>query len=399
MLRASFPAHDMALRYAYIKNGDAVSQARRIVSGEYDASGPNAFIGDFMRAHARDELLILCQWHSTEEFRAERVYAQSYSTGTNGLSTLFLRVWSMLAIGFRLLRWRPDRIVCGCVGELLWISVLVAKLLRTPIVCTRHSGLVERKGVRGLTPWLDRLCIRACDAVATHGPFLAAQVAALGVPRSHIHEFDVDLRDFGTRASESALSPEHAALLAQFPFVFMYVGRIQADKGVLDLLEAFARLGEVNAGLVYIGTGKDSSALTRAVERHGLGSRVRLLGALPHAQLAALARRANAIVTPTRPDLIEGRCMVALESLVLGVPVIAPDFAAFPYVVQHGANGLLYKAGNLDALAVAMREISTDPQRLADLRAGAIRSGDQLRSGFTAFSRAVDAAFTTTAAS
>ena len=91
--------------------------------------------------------------------------------------------------------------------------------------------------------------------------------------------------------------------------------------------------------------------------------------------------------------------MVALESLVLGVPVIAPDFAAFPYVGQHGANGLLYHAGDIDALATAMREIATNPQRVADLRAGAIRSGDQLRSGFTSFSRAVDAAFTTTATS
>src|ERR1700754_129612 len=105
MLRASFPAHDMALRYAYIKNGDAVSQARRVVSGEYDASGPNAFIGDFMRTHARDELLILCQWRSAEEFRAERVYARSYSVGTSGLSRLLMRFWSTLAMGFKLLRW------------------------------------------------------------------------------------------------------------------------------------------------------------------------------------------------------------------------------------------------------------------------------------------------------
>jgi glycosyltransferase involved in cell wall biosynthesis len=394
MLRASFAAHDMALRYAYIKNGDAVSQARRVVSGEYDASGPNAFIGDFMLAHARDELLILCQWRSAEEFRAGRVYARSYSGGTNGLSRLWMRFWSTLAIGWRLLRWRPDRIVCGCIGEQLWISVLAAKLLRVPIVCTRHSGLVDRKGIRGFAPWLDRLSIRACEGVATHGPFLAAQVAALGVPPARIHEFEVDLSKFGTAVSQSDLNPDHASLLKQFPFVFMYIGRIQADKGVLDLLDAFNRLGDVNAGLIYIGTGKDSDALARAVERDGVGSRVRLLGALPHAQLAALARGASAIVTPTRPDLIEGRCMVALESLVLGVPVIAPDFAAFPYVIQHGANGLLYAPGNIDALAAAMREIATDPKRRADLRAGAVRSGEQLRTGFTSFSRAVEAAFT-----
>jgi glycosyltransferase involved in cell wall biosynthesis len=125
---------------------------------------------------------------------------------------------------------------------------------------------------------------------------------------------------------------------------------------------------------------------------------VRLLGALPHAQLAALARRAHAIVTPTRPDLIEGRCMVALESLVLGVPVIAPDFAAFPYAIQHGTNGLLYKPGDIDALAAAMSQMATDPQSLATLRAGAVRSGEQLRSGFTSFSRAVDAAFSSSKA-
>jgi glycosyltransferase involved in cell wall biosynthesis len=384
------------MRYVYIKNGDAVEQARRVVAGAEDRSGPDAFIGGFMHAHREEALLILCRWQRRDYFAAANVRAQSYPAGVGALGRAWARLSSMLGAGVAILRWRPQRIVCGCTGEMLWISVLAAKLMRVPIVCTRHSGLLERRGAGGIVSTLDRICIRACHAVASHGPFLAAEVAALGVPPSRIHEFDVDLRGFGKDAVPLAQGSPGAEVFARFPLVFMYVGRIQAGKGALDLLDAFCRLRSasgVDAALVYVGKGDDLESLERAVVQRGVSSHVKLLGGVPHASVPTLMQGASVIVAPTRPELVEGRCMVALEAQVLGVPVIGPRFAAFPYVIEHGVNGLLFTPGDVEALTRALLEVATDPQKLATLRAGASRSGQQLLAHTTTFAAAVAAGF------
>ena len=49
------------------------------------------------------------------------------------------------------------------------------------------------------------------------------------------------------------------------------------------------------------------------------------------------------VVTPTQSQFPEGRCMATMEGLVMGVPVIAPNFGPFPFLVKHGENGLLFE--------------------------------------------------------
>jgi glycosyltransferase involved in cell wall biosynthesis len=85
-----------------------------------------------------------------------------------------------------------------------------------------------------------------------------------------------------------------------------------------------------------------------------------------------------AVVTPTQAIFPEGRCMSAMESLLVGTPVIAPDFGAFPYLVKHETNGLLYQPDSVSALTQAMAAIASDPDLMARLRIGAKQSGETL---------------------
>jgi glycosyltransferase involved in cell wall biosynthesis len=177
----------------------------------------------------------------------------------------------------------------------------------------------------------------------------------------------------------------------------MYVGRVRAAKGVFDLLEAFAvaiREGLTKTRLIFIGSGEDSEALQKAIKAGGLERQAYMLGQIDHAVLPDIMRRATVVVTPTRPELIEGRCKVVIESLALGVPVIAPDFAAFPHAIQQGSNGLLYPAGNVEALKDALKTVLEDSALLQNLKRGATSSVKTLLGGGTSFAAAVEAAFT-----
>lgn len=82
--------------------------------------------------------------------------------------------------------------------------------------------------------------------------------------------------------------------------------------------------------------------------------------------------------------------MVAIEALALGVPVVAPNCAAFPYAVRHGENGVLYTAGSVGALSEALARWTADRTGLERLRRGAAAIPEITP---TSFATAVDAAF------
>lgn len=386
-------------RYAYVKNGDAVDQVRRLaLAGELDRSGPDAFIGDFLQAHADDDLLVLCRSKHRDRFQANNLRAESFPAAAQAgrFGRVLRRGWSAMRIGIEILRWRPDRILCGCTGELLWVTTAVAKLLRVPIVNSRHNEVQERTGTGRIALALDRLSIRGCIGVVCHGPFLANQVGALGIARSRTHEFEVDLSGFVAACSHSMAPTELQEFARRFGTVMVFVGRVQRDKGVIDLLEAFCDLPQAahaQVGLVYVGDGKDMAMLKSRLGERKVEGRVLLLGRILHAQLPGVLRLASIVIAPTRPEFPEGRCMVVLESLVLGVPVVAPNFGPFPYAIQHGVNGLLFEPGNVDALRQSLLQLAQQDGTLVRLRRGAVESGKDLLAAHRSFASAVDSIF------
>lgn len=378
------------MRYAYVKNGDAVAQVRRVLADGGDGSGPDAFIASFLKSHATDDVLILSQWSSPDSLstRSQTGSVEARSFGRSIWPAPLRRLGAAWSVFRALLRFAPDRIVCGCLGELLWVSMLAARWRGVPIVHSRHNGLPRRSGLSRLVSWLDTVCIERCDGVATHGPFLRDEVLSLGIPRNRVHEFDVDLSGLVPASHAQGQLTEFAS---RFDSIVMYVGRLQADKGIFDLLSAVAALPpSARVGVVIVGDGKDRAAVEKRLTGADLLPRALYLGRVPHAQVPAVMHHATFIVTPTRPELPEGRCMVALEALALGIPVIAPNCAAFPYAIRHGENGVLYTAGSVGALSDALARWTADRTGLERLRRGASVRPTTTPASFAA---AVDAAF------
>jgi glycosyltransferase involved in cell wall biosynthesis len=388
------------MRYAYIKNGDAADQVRRLVPFDRppDGSGPDAFIAEFLHANSAEDILVLSRSDRGDSCHFRAVRAQTFAISRYPFGR-YLGAWlGALRIGARLLRWRPQRILCGCSGEMLLIAVIVARILRVPCIHSRHNEFSERRGIRRVGTLVDRFATRRCDAIVCHGPFLARQVALLGFPARRTFQFEVDLRAFVAAPDGAKPPPDVVRFVAGLDAVFAFVGRIQADKGVFDLLDAFAGLAGAHRqiGLIYVGDGKDMPHLSRKAGSLPGARNVLLLGRLPHAQLPSIMRTIAAVVTPTRPEFPEGRCMTVLEALVHGVPVIAPNFGPFPFAIQHEVSGLLYAPGSATALRGSMESILVRPALLESLRRGAAEAGRELLTAYRSFAWAVDAAFRST---
>jgi glycosyltransferase involved in cell wall biosynthesis len=152
------------------------------------------------------------------------------------------------------------------------------------------------------------------------------------------------------------------------------VGRLADQKGQLVLLEAAGRLhaAGLDFELVLAGDGELRGALEAAARRHGIAGRVRITGWISNERVRAEILAARALVLPS---FAEGLPVVLMEALALGRPVISTFVAGIPELVVPGESGWLVPAGDVDALAAAMRTaLEAEPAVLDELgRRGAER--------------------------
>jgi glycosyltransferase involved in cell wall biosynthesis len=138
----------------------------------------------------------------------------------------------------------------------------------------------------------------------------------------------------------------------------IYVGRLSAEKGVGDLIEAVSRLPGVPLDIV--GEGPLEHGLRREARVRADG-RVRFHGHLPHTEVLRRLRESAFAVVPSRGH--ENQPMSVLEAFGCGTPVVATDRGGLPELVASGRYGTLVPAGDPTALADAIKDLLGDPDR------------------------------------
>ena len=123
---------------------------------------------------------------------------------------------------------------------------------------------------------------------------------------------------------------------AREPFRVLFAGRIEAYKGVFDLLEIakrFAGAGRTSIEFDLCGTGSAIDALKDGVEKAGLGGRFRVHGHCDRTKMRAMFRDCHILIVPTTTDFPEGFNQVLVEGVLAGRPVITSSVCpALDYV-------------------------------------------------------------------
>ena len=139
----------------------------------------------------------------------------------------------------------------------------------------------------------------------------------------------------------------------------LFLGHLLRDKGVYDLVRAFAKVAHKfpQAKLVLGGTGEVAGVQKLAAELK-ITDRLSCPGWLgPHDKSAALASSLIFLL----PSHAEGMPMALLEAMSWGLPVIATPVGGIPQVVEHEVSGLLVPASDIDALAAQIERLLADP--------------------------------------
>ncbi len=155
------------------------------------------------------------------------------------------------------------------------------------------------------------------------------------------------------------------------PPVMLYHGRVDARKGVLDLLEAARRLradGEPFRLLVS-GIGPTYDETEAAISHLGLQGCVEMTGYVDYADVPDVYRRASIFVSPT---YAEGFSNTILEAMASGMAVVSCRSVGVVDCIRDGENGLLTEPGDVAGLTEALRRVLRDRALRERLAAAAL---------------------------
>jgi len=259
------------------------------------------------------------------------------------------------------------------------VCPLGSKLLPDGKICQKPAGLVcWRGGCVPLPHWLRdqaryariRRGVDRADVVLVPSVAVRDELARHGIV-SRVLPLPI----------AAAPSPERKR--AATP-VFVYSGRLVPEKGLPQLLRAFARVRArvPDAHLRLVGDGGMRTDLERLVVSLGVQDAVVFHGRLPFTRVEQELVDAWALVAPSL--WAEPFGMVAPEAIVRHVPVIATRTGGFADTVIDGVTGLLVPNGDESALADAMMAVAerrrfSEPMLPADAVAELVQRHDGSR--------------------
>lgn len=252
------------------------------------------------------------------------------------------------------------------------VAMLAAWLCRVPVRIHTFTGLIfpTQTGFKQrLLIWTDRLICACATQVVPESQGVKHDLRRFAITRKplaligHGNIAGVDTSHFDRETDDIAEQSGELAGRLQLSgdeFVFCYVGRLNRDKGITELLNAFDTLPR-QARLIMVGVLDVTSPIGEqelsVIERH---ERIHALGFF--ADIRPALHLADVLVLPSYR---EGFPNVVLQAGAMELPVIATDVNGSNEAIEPGVNGWLVPARCTVALHEAMRAAMETP---ADLR-------------------------------
>ena len=278
-------------------------------------------------------------------------------------------------------------------------SYLAARARGVPFILWATIWSHPRTVAHMLSYLPTRHLYRASDAVITYGEHVSRYVERHRTDRDDVfiapQAVDVDRFGAPVPTAERDAARERAGA-RDGELLVLFVGRLEREKGVEVLLEAWERAAlPGGATLALAGEG----AMAREVTARAPGAR--LLGVVDGSELRALYCAADVLVLPSirTATFTEPWGLVVNEAMLQRTPPIVSDAvgAAAGGLVRDGRNGLVFPAGDAGSLAARLATLASNPELRA--RLGERAREDALRLTPAAWAAGVGAALEAVGAS
>lgn len=252
---------------------------------------------------------------------------------------------------------RPQAVLLDSIAAASAGPWLAAHALGAPLIGVLHQtpgGIDHGRWRIRLQAPLDLLAYRKARKLIVASDFLADQLTAEGVDRERIQVVPPG-RDVAaaTSTAHDMRRGRGAALLC--------VANWMDRKGILELLDAFARIPAETATLHLAGDDRPDTTYAARVRRRlsepDVAARVVVHGPLSRDRVAALYAGADVFVLPA---FREPYGTVWGEAMSFGLPVAGWRADNLPYLAEDGREALMVPPGDVAGLARALHALATD---------------------------------------
>ena len=262
--------------------------------------------------------------------------------------------------------------------SLAYVALMAAHRHNLPHIQTYHTYLSEyrhyvprpiRPPVRAAEAYSAMLCNR-CTTVTVPTQPIAEELLRYGVRRPiHVVPFGPDLPLYDRPA---CWNPREALSVAADAPLYLYAGRLAAEKNLVFVLRAFARIHEADPRSVFVfaGDGPLRPRLEALAEEKALTSAVRFAGFLDSPHLIDLYKAADLFLFGSKT---ETQGLVLVEAMAGGTPAVAIGALGVRDVVTDGVNGFLAAEDEAEFADRAVHILS-NPDLHQSLRQGALAS-------------------------
>lgn len=234
---------------------------------------------------------------------------------------------------------------------------------------------------KALRIFFERACLIITLNAGARENVLRCNAAPEKIARALWGSWGVDTREFFPRTERSPQGSNRAPLI-------LFVGRLHQEKGVFVLLDAFARVHAKisNTRLLFVGDGPARADLESRAR--GMKDAVQFAGVVKHREIPEIFRNADIFCAPslTTPKWAEQVGMSALQAMASGLPIVSTQSGAIPEYIPDGLAGILVEENNSRALANALIDLISNPERARDMGA---RGCDYARTHYDARSNIV----------
>lgn len=252
----------------------------------------------------------------------------------------------------------PDLIHLNtAIGSSAFLFLFITAGINISVVLTLHSVCTDNNAVCFVTGKI----LKAADAICCVSKSVVRLVQEYSPENYH-----------KSRCIYNGLPlPSAQPALPVFnPPILLCLGRLSPEKGFHYAIASLARLAAENlpCRLVIAGDGPEREKLVMLVSRLKLDDRVSFSGAVDVSDVQAVINGADIVLTPSTEESFG---LAALEAAQMQKPVIASDVGGLPEVVLHNETGLLVPAGNVTALAEAVKLLIQQPELAVKLGSNA----------------------------
>jgi hypothetical protein len=229
------------------------------------------------------------------------------------------------------------------------VAVALGRLLRRPVIVNYHAGEAAEHLRRH--PGIVRWVLRHAQRLVVPSAYLVEVFEGRGYATAKIPNA-IDLDGFPPR-------PRRAPFLR-----FLCTRSLEPGYDIATAIRAFGLIlsAEPRAVLTIVGGGSEAEALRRLVRELNLEDRVRLVGSVPHREIARFYRAADVYLNPA---VIDNQPLSVLEAMAAGLFVVSTEVGDLRDLIGEGRGGVLVAPGSPAAMAAAAGRVIHDGPRFA----------------------------------